>query len=351
MEGLSPRYYLGFQPQLERRQSGACAAGAHSCLDINSTVCCLDTQYCYIDPNNNPKCCAIGSNCDSICSSSQYQCEVPATISGIATVSPACCGRTCTSVSAFKCASDDGGGCCSYGSLCATGGNCVSTAQPTTSNAVVSEIPVGCTTSQIACPTSIGGGCCNVGQSCTVLDNTNYCTGASGSSSAVRTGLNGVLASAVPNNSGTSGLSTGTKAGIGAGVALLCCLVIGGLLWFCVVHRRRARLSEPASAPDTSEKSGTRGSKSRPSGTHQGSDYFVPTAASGPYTENHASSGISPGFNRGVPVTPQNPSDITAPVEIDSREHSNVASPGEGGQPMMEYLKMPETTEYRVELP
>ena len=223
--------------------------------------------------------------------------------------------------------------------MCESGNQCSSTVQATTSSALVSEIPSGCTTSQIACPTSIGGGCCDNGLSCTVIDNTNYCAAASGT--AVRTGPDGILETGIAETSGSSGLSTGAKAGIGAGIAVGACLVAGGLIWFCIAHRRHARQS-----PSSSEQGMTQVSapKSRPSAGRQDSDYFGPTAAAGPYTEDLMSPARSPGNNRGVPISPQSPGDIAAPVEIDSRDHSNATSPG-----AFEMLKSP-TTEV-IELP
>jgi hypothetical protein len=210
--------------------------------------------------------------------------------------------------------------------MCVSGG-CKSTVQPTTSQAVVSIIPAGCTTSQIACPSSIGGGCCDNELSCTVLDNTNYC--ASASASVVRTGTNGIMATGTAQSSGSGGLSTGAKAGIGAGLAVFALSVIGLLAWFCLVHRRLVKQedsqrSASASAPAMSQASGS----ARPLQGHgrQASDYFGPAATPGPFTDSN-SPGTSPGHNKGVPATPQSPGDIQVPVEIDSRHRLAATSP------------------------
>ena len=37
-EGLSPRYYLGTSQELEKRQSGICLAGQHSCKQLSSRI-------------------------------------------------------------------------------------------------------------------------------------------------------------------------------------------------------------------------------------------------------------------------------------------------------------------------
>jgi hypothetical protein len=323
---------------------------------VNSTSCCPNTKYCIVDSDYKAKCCDIGSECGNPCASSLYQCPSTTTVSGKPTVIPACCSRGCPQVSAFKCAASLGGGCCSYGSTCGSGGECKATAPSTTSSAIVSIIPSGCTTSQIACPTSIGGGCCDNGFSCTVVDNKNYC--ASASASAVRTGPDGVIATAESEN---KGLSTGAKAGIGVGIGIGACLVLALLLWFCVIHRRLSKMESQrtasASVPAMSQGSGSAISKGQPLVPgRQPSDYFGPTAAPGPFTEDVTSPGTSPGVNRGVPATPQSPGDIQVPVEIDSRNHSNVTSPGNFEFNVtppnnFEDLKQAKSSEYPVELP
>lgn len=179
-----------------------------------------------------------------------------------------------------------------------------------------------------------------------MVDNTNYC--ASATSTAMRTGPDGILASGVTESSSSSGLSTGAKAGIGAGVALGACVVIGGLLWFCIVHRRRARAARSqheSSAPALSQVSGSKADGSRPSaGRRLTSDYFGPSVRAGPFTDDVVSPGSG---HRGVPLSPDSPGDIAAPVEIDSRDHSNVTSPGY----IDEYMKGPSAKEYPIELP
>jgi hypothetical protein len=174
------------------------------------------------------------------------------------------------------------------------------------------------------------------------VSNTNYCAEPTGT--AIRTGPDGILASNVSQSSSGGGLSSGAKVGIGAGVAVVVLIVLGGLLGFCMAQRRRAKLRE-ADGSDSVPAMSQDGSKvTRPSAGRQASDYFGPTAADGPFSGDHLVSPISPGINRGVPLTPQNPGDITVPVEIDSRDHSNVTSPGE-------YVKAPDVTTELAELP
>ncbi len=301
-------------------------------LDVGAaTSCCSNSQYCIIGSDFSASCCAIGSNCGNLCDSSHYQCPSSTTFNGTATVAAACCSRGCPSTSAYKCASAYGGGCCSYDSSCASSGECISTVQASTSTsvaAVVTEVPSGCTTSQITCASSLGGGCCNVGLSCTVLSNINYC--AANTMMATRTRGDGTTASSLADTGSSGGLSSGAKAGIGAGVAVVALLAIGGLLMFCMAKRRNAAKSRQDSgfAPNMSQTSASAGGRKR-----HPSDYFGPAAAVGPYTEDPYSpmSPHSPGRNMGVPVQPHGPGDIAVPVEIDSRTTSNLPSPGTPG--------------------
>ena len=166
--------------------------------------------------------------------------------------------------------------------------------------------------------------------------------------SATRTGPDGVLASGGTNHDGT-GLSTGAKAGIGAGVALGACVVLGALMWFCIVHRRRAmnaKSRHESSVPTLSQVSGEKNDK-RPSAGRMPSDYFGPAASHGPFSTDSMSPRGSPEEQKGVPLSPHSPGDIAAPVEIDSRDHSNGTSPGF----VNKYMKGPIAAEFSIEVP
>jgi len=122
------------------------------------------------------------------------------------------------------------------------------------------------------------------------------------------------------------GLSTAAKAGIGAGVAVAACAVIAGVTWFCLRRRRDERSRESARRRGGPGGSGAPVSEANSDGASRGGplrglaqDYFGPTAGVGPYTqhEQDTSQATTPG--RGpVPMAPQDPQDIVAPVEIDS---------------------------------
>lgn len=75
-------------------------------------------------------------------------------------------------------------------------------------------------------------------------------------------------------------------------------------------------------------------------------DYFGPTAKAGPYTETTTSGtplGSPDSVSRGVPLSPQGPADIAAPVEIGG------SVPVE--TPRSYVSDVPEKPEVRIELP
>jgi hypothetical protein len=175
-------------------------------------------------------------------------------------------------------------------------------------------------------------------------NNGYYC--ASNSQTAQRTGADGSMGAEFSKVKKNSGLSSGAKAGIG-GVAGLFLLLASGGFYFCVRHRRnnRPKTEESSQAPQMSQKAGS-GAPTASPGRRQTADYFGPDAVAGPYTENFSSPGTSPLPNKGVPISPQTPGDITTPVEIDSRDHSNMTSPS-----AFEHQKSAEVREYPFELP
>lgn len=258
----------------------------------------------------------------------------------------------------FACPSALGGGCCSYGQTCASNSQCLWTSTPSSAaETLVSQLPPGCTTSQIACPSSMGGGCCGINQSCTFADGAPRCAAVTTTPTA--SGVSAVHKKAM--------LGSGAKAGIAIGVVLISGMLLGVLTWFCL-RRRRLRsdippftesrldpgsphspaynspLISPIRRPRRTGLGALLSPGSRPEMTESNSDtvshggrlrgltadYFGPNAVAGPFTETttvDAPQGIaeSPGgrnANRAVPMSPQSPDDITAPVEIDSRKRT-----------------------------
>ncbi|KAK1504795.1 hypothetical protein CTAM01_04102 [Colletotrichum tamarilloi] len=375
--GIVPRFFID-APRLAVRDGGICNPNFHSCVDIgHPETCCANTNYCYVKPDNSPWCCPLGSLCDSNCPATAYQC--PTTITVTATVSrttsaasallttslstsSACCGRTCPSPSAFRCESQFGGGCCSYGQTCVSGGRCISTVSASVTSSATGGLkpadPQCTATTQHACDDTAAG-CCDNLMHCTVVSGTAGCAAGN------PTATGDVGYTTVPEGgSGGGGLSAGAKAGIGVGVAVVGCALAGALAWFCFVRRRRrgtvtgtATMSERSGGGGRSRGTGagrggvsgvgserpSRGvralsdvtSGSRPNGPSRGAtqDYFGPDAVAGPYTETDET-GLSPGSGsgagagagggragtpgrgRGVPLQAHSPNDVVAPVEI-----------------------------------
>ena len=332
----------------------------------------FDYNSCIINPTATTEaaCCHIGSGCGSPCDPDQYQCHITETLtaSGTTTTSlaPACCPRACTATSMYRCPESMGGGCCSYGSVCGTGGRCLFTRPPPpppSSSPSLTMAPPGCTTGQITCPATLGGGCCDATHSCTLVDDKPHCA----------------PVTALPSGSGigvvdaAGGLSPGATAGLSVGVVVGSGLLIGAATWWCLRQRReRRRQSEAGSSSYRPRPTGVvgrivGGGTATSSGgggggggnremlmmtTEEGSDmmsrsgrlaglpqdYFGPDPAIGPYSDALASAETTPGpelrDRGGVPVQPHGPGDIAAPVEIDSRlsvPHARPAGPGPNG--------------------
>ncbi|KAK4241632.1 hypothetical protein C8A03DRAFT_12129 [Achaetomium macrosporum] len=355
---LSPRQYQDHPPEPLDKRQGACSATSHPCNDfgpLSVGICCPNTHYCIIDSSGRPGCCFIGNTlCQSPCDATRYRCNATTTLttttngSTITTASTylACCARTCTSTSFYKCPTALGTGCCPYGAACGTNNQCFITPTASSPSPSVTIAPPGCTTGQISCAASLGGGCCAASQSCTLVDGGAHCADLP----ATPTGSDFSVARVDP------GLTAGAKAGIAVGVVVGFGLLVGVATWVCLRRRkdRSERGHEHGGGGDGSSRpsrprgvigrvvggsaSGVGGGGGRemsegnsdmmsssPSagGGRLGGlaqDYFGPAPAMGPYSEMHSTSGpTTPGLDRGgVPVQPHEPGDIAVPVEIDS---------------------------------
>lgn len=253
-----------------------------------------------------------------------------------------------------------GGGCCGYGQTCASNSGCVA-ARSQTPTGFVPQVPEGCTTSQISCPSSIGGGCCPVGRSCTQVGSSVACA------TVPVAPPDGVIP--VGRDGGGGGMSTGARAGIAVGVVLGSAIIIGVATWLCIRKRRggtvsyrsqqslsqiqgasgvgsgygppRSRASVPmivgggGSAIGAGSERGGALSGTASEARYPTADYFGPDAIPGPYTDLDSPTtqreATTPGFGRGVPLDPDGPSHIVAPVELDSGRSvsgkSDVTSP------------------------
>lgn len=326
-EGISPRYFLGAPPALVERD--VCATGYHSCSEIGQQDCCPDSQYCYIDSAWVPSCCDILSYCNNPCNITHYLCNITTTVSGTTSAASSCCQRPCSATVQYQCPSSLGASCCDLGFTCVSNG-CIS---PPSSS--ITPDTSGCATGQFSCASSLGGGCCGLGDTCISSDAALLCSNPSA------TPIRNVT---MPTTNGSSELSAGAKAAIGVSIGIVACLVIAGGLWFCMRSRRnlhgtQSPHSQPASENQNTSQAGPsdgRDGRVRPPGVSATRGYSGPHAVAGPYTR-HSSHGNTP--ERGVPLVPVRPSDIMPPVEMgDSKEHSNVTSPGELNEVSTDYI-------------
>ncbi|ELR04162.1 hypothetical protein VC83_03034 [Pseudogymnoascus destructans] len=345
--GISPRHFLVSQLQLlgERRDSGVCPKpNSHRCDDTGfPNDCCLDTEFCFVDKDFNSSCCAIGNNCASvnICmDTALFYCTTTSTITDVTTsptrrvssgstitsthspnitVFPGCCVRPCSAASEYQCPHSLGGKCCSLGTTCVSNG-CVVTLPPTSST-TTSSTP-SCHTSEIPCTDDIGG-CCNSAAHCTMLGSTGYC--ATGSAAPTERRIGGSPGNGVIEQPrGGGGLSSGAKAGIGAGVAIGL-LVIGAAVWWWMSRRRQAGGSARGGTEMvvSMQQASTPGA---PGVARGAEDYFGPAAGVGPFT---GAEGAGAARSGAVPVSPDQPGDIQPAVEIgESLGRPTPVSPG-----------------------
>ncbi|KAK7989369.1 hypothetical protein PG989_009684 [Apiospora arundinis] len=376
--GFTPRYYAGGFPayRLGGRQAAGLDCGdptkSHSCGELGAqweSVCCSNDRYCFFGANWTAQCCSIGNKCGQ-CSPDQIQGNLTKTstfdstkalISGATNTEPvvvqtwseqifesrACTPRKCAA-SEFQCPKSLGGRllCCLSGGLCAVGVTPPPTGPVPTANGCPSK-------NMFACAASLGGACCTNGQTCVVTNGVQGCEGQPTSPPGTEITYNG------------GGLSQGAKAGIGVGVAVVAAVIIGFVTWFCLRQRRRARSSAYRSQQHRNHQyqsvgqagGGAAGlgiggttevmsevsapSRTGPHRTGLVYEYFGPDAVAGPYTqqedefspttrETHggmwdwfarrAAAPAPPSAPRAVPVQPQNPGDIAAPVELGSTD-------------------------------
>lgn len=195
-EHIQPRFFP-FQPQQDdlMRRDGRCGSDWHPCKcssrvnetpstrtgllpnaqepgsDVNSTVCCSNSDYCMIDESTlRAQCCALGSTCGSTCGENEYYSVITTTgmTSGTVTTGTtvACVGRPCTSTN-YLCPASMGGKCCAFGQDCASSGLCLDYGIAATMSA--------CTSGLFNCGMATEGTmCCPTGAACTSASSSGY---------------------------------------------------------------------------------------------------------------------------------------------------------------------------------
>ncbi|KAG6161538.1 hypothetical protein E4U11_003381 [Claviceps purpurea] len=216
------------------KQNKECGDTQHNCLDVQRPdACCDNSSYCFINVQNEVRCCPIGSNCiaDSPCSDRAYYCIItvtrtiraPGGIGGANTTETAtemgCCTRKCPQPSDFLCPPDLGGKCCPFGSHCQSGGICAPTKMKVTSTVNVS-VPLSVAASSSA------AACSSHATSC--------------SSATSTTGDEDEEEDGPDESNSLSQVSVGIKAGIGICISITALVLLGAaFLYFRGRHRRR----------------------------------------------------------------------------------------------------------------
>lgn len=195
-EPIQPRFspFQPYQYDLMRRD-GSCDSGRHPCKcsymadetpstrtclftndrelgsDINSTLCCENTEYCMINESTlEAQCCDLGSTCGSSCGQDDFYSVVTTTetASGTVTTGTAavCIGRPCLSTN-YLCPESMGGNCCAFGQECGSSGQCVEVGTAATMSV--------CTSGLFNCGIAAQETrCCPTGAACTSASPSGY---------------------------------------------------------------------------------------------------------------------------------------------------------------------------------
>ncbi|KAG5958690.1 hypothetical protein E4U58_005299 [Claviceps cyperi] len=214
-------------------QNKECGDTQHNCLDVQRPdACCDNSSYCFINVQNEVRCCPIGSNCiaDSPCSSQAYYCIItvtktiraPGGVGGANTTKTAtemgCCTRKCPQPSDFLCPSDLGGKCCPFGSYCQSGGICAQTKMKNTSAV---SLPLSVAASSAVCSSHAKSNGTSCPSATTAGDEDNEEDGSD-------------------EVNALSRISVGIKAGIGVCASITVLVLLGAaFLYFRARHRRR----------------------------------------------------------------------------------------------------------------
>ncbi|KAK4456434.1 hypothetical protein QBC42DRAFT_302018 [Cladorrhinum samala] len=308
-------------------------------------------------------------------------------------LSSACCSRSCTVISEYQCPLSLGGGCCPNDQHCGAGRVCLSTvleSSSSTASWVLTPVPEGCKQGEVACAADQGGGCCAATLRCTRVDGRGYCAARTD----LPEGVNGEAGGGGDGSGLSAGAKAGigvgvvVASGILIGLGAWFCLRrrrgrSGAGSGAAGAGRPRVREGQTiggggvAGDNDGYLHGGGGGGGGVPSAGEAGGAYSEDTTgvvsrsaqpglaglaqgyrggdpALGPYSDDYyyqgsgggspPSAATSPGIGyggdpaggfgvpaRGVPVVPDRPGDIAAPVEIDSR----LRGEGSGGLPEM----------------
>lgn len=220
--------YLGTDPQ----EPGS---------DLNSTLCCANTEYCFVNETAlEVQCCELGSNCGSSCGPESYYSLVTTTITDTAasTVTTdrvaACIARACVSTR-YLCPQSMGGNCCAFGQECASSGVCVESETAAT-------MPE-CSSGLFNCGTDTSETrCCPTGAACTSASSSGYYCLSSISGLAATPTTTSATAEA-SNGNDSIALKVGLGVGIPAGISSIAVIVFAWRIRRA--KRQRTRDSKP----------------------------------------------------------------------------------------------------------
>lgn len=214
--------------------------------DINSTLCCSNTDYCIFNAVTfEPQCCELGSYCGSVCREDTYYSASTTTGTADGTVTTetviACVSRPCTSTN-YLCPESMGGHCCPFGQDCASSGRCL---QSETASAMSV-----CTSDLFSCGmASQEARCCPTGAVCTSASQSGYYCLSTVSTQTARPTSISATASATADQSNRKD-DFALKVGLGVGIP-------GGIIAIAVISfawRVRRAKKQRSQGPATDQK-------------------------------------------------------------------------------------------------
>ena len=265
-----------FEPHQEdlMRRDGSCRSGRHPCTcfciadeipstrtglltnpresgsDLNSTLCCANTEFCIVNESTlEVQCCDLGSTCGFTCVEDSYYSAVTITFTDSGTVTTVtgggCVARPCSSTH-YLCPESLGGNCCAYGQDCASGGQCLES-----ETAVTMSV---CTSGLFNCGIDTQGArCCPTGAACTSASPSGYyCLSSISAPAAIPIATSATATTAATADPSNGNDSVALRVGLGVGIP-------GGIISIAVIvfawRIRRAKKQRKQDS-ETNEKQG-----------------------------------------------------------------------------------------------
>lgn len=191
--------------------------------DVNSTLCCANTEYCIVNETTlEAQCCILGSTCGSSCSEDSFYSVVTTTGTAAGTMTTgtagACVQRMCQSTN-YLCPESVGGNCCAFGQDCVSGGQCYQS-----ETAVTMSV---CTSGLFNCGLdSQATRCCPTGAACTSASSEGYyCLSSTSAVAAIPTTTSTTAEPSNGNDTSDIALKVGLGVGIPGGIISIAAIV------------------------------------------------------------------------------------------------------------------------------